>query len=111
MGTDLMLKYKDEIIASLGRAYHFEDLSTSSRVIETDHEKIIDQTTSRIEGLKKKMIALAAYKNPESVDEVDEIIENIEVMFEDLMLMLISAGKKLMLADILEDKDFSIEKK
>lgn len=106
-----MLKYKDEIITSLGRAYHFEDLTTSSRVIETDQEKIVNQTTLRIESLKKKMIALAVYKNPESVNEIDEIIENIEVMFEDLMLMLISAGKKLMLADILEDKDFSIERR
>uniref|UniRef100_A0A6M3JTY0 Uncharacterized protein n=1 Tax=viral metagenome TaxID=1070528 RepID=A0A6M3JTY0_9ZZZZ len=90
MGVNLILKYKGESIADLGRAYHFEDIDVE--------EDICDY--------KKKLVMYAAYI-PKCLEELEEIEEDVCFIVEELLRC---GGKRLMDCMVKDEDNLEIVK-
>jgi len=96
MGVDLLLKYKDEIVANLGRAYKFKDHPQHVWDEEVNH-------------FASRLAALCVY-TPKNLDEVEDIVCKIEEYLDSFAELFVDIGKSFMLNDILENENFSVEK-
>ncbi len=97
MGTNLLLIKDSEVIANLGRAYHFQDNNT----IEQDIEKLVIRTEETRDRIVKEMYGFAIW-NPTDPEHVMSVLCDIEDSLEYMRDEMIEYGKKILLADMLE---------
>ena len=88
MGTDVILKYKGEEVANLGRAYHFKS--------QPSIEDMIGQ-------LMRRLVLLVGY-TPASWEEGQEICRDIEILLDDSAEILVNIGR-IQLLDMINEND------
>jgi hypothetical protein len=93
MGTDVILKYKGEEIANLGRAYHFKSQPSTDDVVDK---------------LLRRLIFLVGYK-PASWEEGQDICRDVEVLLNEATETLVDIGRMYLLEMINENDDILIE--
>jgi len=104
MGVDLIVKYKGKVIACPGRSYHYH----TEGQIEKDYEKIMSQKEELIFPIKDRLISYAAYA-PKNQKEVDSLTQSITEDIEYLTDELVDVGQRLLLANLLEEEDITVE--
>jgi len=104
MGVNLLLVKGNEIIADLGRAYnYYENIS----MVEKDYETLMNRTIVRKDNAIKKVCMYIGYPPPNDKILLD-IIYILENEFENLREMLVQYGKKLFIADLLDNNDLEV---
>jgi hypothetical protein len=93
MGTDVILKYKGEEIANLGRAYHFKSQPSIDDVVDK---------------LMRRLIYLVGY-TPASWEEGQVICRDIEVLLNEATETLVDIGRMYLLEMINENDNITIE--
>jgi hypothetical protein len=93
MGTDIILKYKGEEIANIGRAYQYKKYTTI--------DNVIDQ-------LMRRLVFLVGY-TPASWEEGQEICKDIEITLNEFAETLVNIGRIQLLDMINENDDILIE--
>jgi len=104
MGIDLVVKYKNESIACPGRSYHYY----TEGKIEENYEKIMSQKEEILSPIKDRLISYAAYA-PKTQEEVDSLAQSIMEDMEYLTDELTEIGQRLLLANLLEEDDITVE--
>ena len=100
MGTDLFLIKNGKKIVNLGRAYHFKnrqnELEMNPKVLEKGAEDLKNE-------IIKKMNGYIGFV-PGKLEMFTEILDDIEISFEDLKNELIGYGQKMLLAALVEEE-------
>ena len=118
MGSDLILTFKDEEIAVLGRAHQF--YSTSDGHIETDGDKIYDSREEYMSRAGRELAVILGYhealvdelkksENEPLAEKLRELTESMEEMLSDIFSDGATWGKKLLLAEMLEEEGMYYE--
>lgn len=97
MGESLLLVKDGKVIANLGRSYHFTDNNT----IERDIEKLVERSEETRDRIVKEMYGFAIW-HPTKPEHIMSVLCDIEDSLEYMRDEMIEYGKKIMLADMLE---------
>jgi len=104
MGVDLIIKYKNKSIACPGRSYHYH----TEGKIEENYERIMSQKEELLSPIKDRLVSYAAYI-PKTQEEVDSLTQSITEDIEYLTDELVDVGQRLLLANLLEEEDITVE--
>ena len=104
MGVNLLLVKNNRIIADLGRAYHYYE---NINEIEKDYAVLISRTLACRDNAIKRVNMYLGY-SPPNIEVFADIRHIIEDEFENLRETLVQYGKKLLIADLLDDSDLEV---
>ena len=124
MGVDLLLKMKGEVVADLGRAYHYEDWTTKK--ISVDMEDIHKQIDQYIDQIRSNILEKFDFESSMNIlgklivekdANVDELLsvrqdmrEALETELYEMTHDMLMYGERRLLAKLLSESDLYVEK-